>query len=83
MKLTPRVLEALVMLRANPHFQIFLQEGLSEHLIQEISRCVDLDGTPQSRAAGATKALQFWLDSYNQAPMTLEKIRTSNTSKGT
>jgi hypothetical protein len=82
-KLTPRVLEALVMLRGNPHFQIFLQEGLQEHIRSEAQRCVDMDGTLQSRAAGATKALQFWDSSYRDAPAVLEKLRNSNTSKGT
>lgn len=83
MKLTPRVIEALVMLRGNPHFQIFLQEGLLEHLTVEIQRSVDLDGVPQTRAAGAAKALQHWINSYHQAQADLEKIRFSNTSKGT
>lgn len=83
MKLTPRVLEALVMLRGNPHFKIFLEEGLLEHLTGEIQRTVDLDGPAQTRAAGAAKALQFWINSHQQAQADLEKIRNSNTSKGT
>lgn len=83
MKLSPRVVEALVMLRGNPHFQIFLEEGLLEHLTAEIQRVVSLDGVPQTRAAGAAQALQHWINQYQQAPETLEKIRISNTSKGT
>lgn len=71
------------MLRGNSHFQILLQEGLLEHLTQEIQRSVDLDGAAQSRAAGAAKALQFWINSYSEAPAVLEKLRNSNTSKGT
>ncbi len=76
MKLSPRVLEALVLLRGDPHFEIFLQEGLLEHLTMEIQRTVDHDGVVQTRAAGAAKALQYWVDQYQQAPALLEKIRS-------
>lgn len=82
MKFVPKVYEALVMLRGNPHFDIFLREGIAEYITQETQRCIACDGVLQSRAAGAVQALQTLKTSIESAPQILEKIR-SNTAKAT
>lgn len=80
MKVTPKILEALVNLRGNRDFAVVL-EGLSEHRAEEVERCVDGEGAVQLRASGAAKCLKWWLDQYRDAPMTLEKLKQQQGQK--
>jgi hypothetical protein len=73
-KVTPKIAEALVNLRGNRDFQTVL-EGLKEHALEETDRCIDHEGSVQLRAAGAVKALHWWVDAFQSAPKDLEKFK--------
>jgi len=73
-KVTPKIAEALVSLRGNRHFEVFL-EGLKEHEKEETQRCIDGDGAIQLRASGAVKALQWWQNAFLSAPTDIEKFK--------
>lgn len=81
-KLAMRVYDSIAMLRGNPHFELFLREGLAEHVKHHAERCIASDGTVQSRAAGAVQALQDLETMIHDAQKILEKMK-SNTPKGT
>lgn len=74
MKLSPQLAQALTNLRGNKDFAVVM-EGLHEHTLEELTRCTDGDGPVLYRAQGATKALKWWTDSFQSAPVTLEKFK--------
>lgn len=82
MKLTPKLVEALVNLRGSSYFAVVL-EGLTEHIKEETQRCIDGEGATQLRASGGVKALQWWVDEFQKAPQTLQKIQTQQQGKKT
>lgn len=75
MKLTASLAQALTNLRGNKDFAVVM-EGLHEHTLEELIRCTDGDGPVLYRAQGATKALKWWTDTFQSAPVTLEKFKT-------
>lgn len=75
MKPTAQLVQALTNLRGNKDFAVVM-EGFHEHTTEELTRCTDGDGPVLYRAQGATKALKWWLDTFQSAPMTLEKFKS-------
>lgn len=76
MKLTPQTAQALTNLRSNRDFDIFLG-GLKEYELELTTRCIDGSGETQLRAAGGVKALQAVKKAFDEAPKTLEKMKTN------
>lgn len=76
MKPSPQVVQAMVNLRANRDFDIFLG-GLREYEGQLTTRCVDGSGEVQLRAAGGVKALEAVRQQFDLAPKTLEKMKSN------
>ena len=77
MKLTPKLASALANLRGNRDFAVVV-EGFTENVAEEGKRCTDGDGPVLYRAQGATKAVQWWLDAYRDAPKAVEKFSHPN-----
>lgn len=76
MKLNPQLAQALTNLRGNADFKVFL-EGVKEYEVESQQACVTNDGLPLYRAQGATKALQFLQQMFAEAPVTLEKFKST------
>lgn len=73
-KSNPQLAEALVNLRGNRDFETFIK-NVQEHIKITTRQALDSDGTQQSRAAGATRVMEQWIDEIAKAPATLDKFR--------
>lgn len=77
MKLTPKVIEALVNLRGNPHFAAVM-EGMAEHEKEQADYCTTREGVSLHRAQGEVSALKAWRDAFQSAPDHFKKIQGNN-----
>lgn len=75
MKLTSELAQALANLRGNRDFAVVL-EALKENLKEETKRCCTHEGSSVLRAQGAVATVQWYLDSFDEAPSVLEKFKT-------
>lgn len=77
MKLDEKLSQALVNLRANSDYQVFL-EALREYERVTVDKMVAHDGTLMSRAQGSVQTLRDILKANTEAPSTLERFKSSN-----
>ena len=76
-KVTAQLAEALVNLRGNRDFEIFVK-SLQEHIAVTTRQALDSDGTVQTRAAGATRVMEQWVEEIAKAPQTFDKFRNQH-----
>lgn len=74
MKLEKELCEALVGLRENRNFKVFL-DALREDEKAEIDRSLSLAGPQCHRAQGAALKCREYIKAYEDAPATQEKLK--------
>lgn len=80
MKLTKELCEALVGLRENRNWKVFI-ECLKEDEAAEIDRSLQLAGPQCHRAQGAALKCREYLKAYDDAPASLDKLKAQPTNQ--
>lgn len=75
MKLDAKQAQALVNLRGNHDFEVFL-EGVKENVNGFLQECAEREGPSLHRSQGSAKALQALLKAFTDAPTTLDKFKS-------
>lgn len=76
MKPSPQMVQAMMNLRGNRDFDVFLG-GLKEYEVELTTRCIDGAGEVQLRAAGGVQALKAIKFAFDAAPKTFEKMKSN------
>lgn len=80
MRATAELAQALVNLRSNSDFKVFL-EAVKEHEREETQRALTTDGVACHRAQGVALYCQTLQKLYSSAPADLEKVKLNQSRR--